>query len=165
MAFEDAINKATYIYSLIYFPDASLTTARNTVDKVEDNFVYFTTPMHKKRKALFTDFAEKLREDKRNLDDIVLAKIKEHDPYQGEIDVMYFLDDKTAIRAMNHFDQYALWFSHIYDENNMDDEELNNWLIGLTSHIKHIVKNDKKINLNDVKKYVHEYIDKNLCGE
>lgn len=165
MAFEDAINKATYIYSLIYFPDASLTTARNTVDKVEDNFVYFTTPMHKKGKALFTDFAEKLREDKRNLDDIVLPKIKERDPDQDEMAVMYFLDDKTAIRAMNHFDQYALWFSHISDENDMDDEELNNWLIGLTSHIKHIVKNDKKINLNDVKKYVHEYIDKNLCGE
>lgn len=165
MAFEDAINKATYIYSLIYFPDASLTTARNTVDKVEDNFVYFTTPKHKKGKASFIDFAEKLREDKRNLDDIVLSKIKERNPYQDEMDVMYFLDDKTAIRAMNHFDQYALWFSHISDENDMVDEELNNWLIGLTSHIKHIVKNDKKINLNDVKKYVHEYIDKNLCGE
>lgn len=50
--------------------------------------------------------------------------------------------------------------------------ELNNWLVGLTSCIKHIVKYDKKINLDDVKKYVHEYIDKsldnpdkNLCGE
>lgn len=165
MSFDDAINKATYIYSLIYFPDASLATARNTVDKVEDNFVYFTTPKHKKGKASFMDFAEKLREDKRNLDDIVLPKIKEHDPYQGEIDVMYFLDDETAIKAMNYFDQYAWWLSHISDENAMDDEELNNWLIGLTSHIRHIVKNDKKINLNDVKKYVHEYIDKNLCGE
>ena len=165
MAFVDDINKATYICRLIYFGDISLAVMKNTVDKVEDNFVYFTTPTHKKRKALFTDFAEKLREDKRNLDDIVLPKIKEHDPYQGEIDVMYFLDDKTAIRAMNHFDQYAWWFSHISDEKNMDDEELNNWLIGLTSHINHIVKNDKKINLNDVKKYVHEYIDKNLCGE
>ena len=165
MAFEDAIIKATYIYSLIYFGDASLAVARNTVDKVEDNFVYFTTPKCKKGKASFLDFAEKLREDKRNLDVIVLPKIKEHDPDQGEIDVLYFIDDKTAIRAMNHFEQYAWLFSHISDENDMDDEELNNWLIGLTSHIKHIVKNDKKINLNDVKKYVHEYIDKNLCGE
>ena len=122
MAFDEAINKATYIYSLIYFPDTVLATARNTVDKVEGNFVYFTTPKHKKGKASFMDFAEKLREDKRNLDDIVLHKIKEHDPDQGEIDVLYFIDDKTAIRALNYFDQYAWWFSHISDENDMDDE-------------------------------------------
>ena len=164
MAFDEAINKATYIYSLIYFPDTVLSTARNTVDKVEDNFVYFTTPKHKKGKASFLDFAEKLREDKRSIDDIVLSKIKEHDPDQDEMVLMYFIDDKTAIRAMNYFDQYAWWFSHISDEYDMDDEELNNWLIGLTGHIKHIV-NDKKTNLNDIKKYVHEYIDKNLCGE
>ena len=165
MSFDDAINKATYIYSLIYFPDAVLSTARNTVDKVEGNFVYFTTPKHKKGKASFMDFAEKLREGKRSIEDIVLSKIKEHNPDQDEMALMYFIDDKTAIRAMNYFDQYAWLFSNISDEYDMDDEELNNWLIGLTSHIKHIVKNDKKINLNDVKKYVHEYIDKNLCGE
>ena len=165
MAFDEAINKVTYIYSLIYFPDTILAVARNTVDKVEDNFVYFTTPKHKKGKASFVDFAEKLREDKKDIDDIVLSKIKEHDPDQDEMDLMYFIDDKTAIRATNHFDLYAWWFSHNSDEDDMDDEELNNWLIGLTSHIKHIVKDDKKTNLNDIKKYVHEYIDKNLCGE
>ena len=165
MAFVDDINKATYIYSLIYFPDAVLSTARNTVDKVEGNFVYFTTPKHKKGKASFMDFAEKLREGKRSIEDIVLSKIKEHNPDQDEMALMYFIDDKTAIRAMNYFDRYALWFNNISDEYDMDDEELNNWLVGLTSHIKHIVKNDKKTNLNDVKKYVHEYIDKNLCGE
>ena len=165
MAFVDDINKATYIYSLIYFPDAVLATARNTVDKVEGNFVYFTTPKHKKGKASFMDFAEKLREGKRSIEDIVLSKIKEHNPDQDEMALMYFIDDKTAIRAMNYFDRYALWFSNISDEYDMDDEELNNWLVGLTSHIKHIVKNDKKTNLNDIKKYVHEYIDKNLCGE
>ena len=165
MAFSDAINKATYIYSLIYFSDSSLAVARNTVDKVDGNFVYFTTPKHKKGKAVFLDFYEKLREDKRNIDAIVLTKIKEHDPDQDEMALMYFLDDKTAIKAMNYFDQYAWWFSHISEEHDIDDEELNNWLIGLTSHIKHIVKNDKKINLTDVKKYVHEYIDKNLCDE
>lgn len=165
MAFDEVINKATYIYSLIYFPDTILAVARNTVDKVEGNFVYFTTPKHKKGKASFMDFAEKLREGKRSIEDIVLSKIKEHDPDQDEIALMYFINDKTAIRAMNYFDQYAWWFSHISDEYYMDDEELNNWLVGLTSHIKHIVKNDKKTNLNDIKKYVHECIDKNLCGE
>ena len=34
MTFDEAINKATYIYSLIYFPDTVLAVARNTVDKV-----------------------------------------------------------------------------------------------------------------------------------
>ena len=124
MTFDEAINKATCIYSLMYYPNASMAVVRNTVDEVEDNFVYFTTPdEHIKRKVTFLDFAEKLREDKRDIDAIVLPKIKER-PDQDAIAVMYYLDNKNAIKAIHHFGDYAWWFSHNSDEDDIDDEEI-----------------------------------------
>lgn len=167
MAFNNAIKDAKYVYSLIYTNSASaFTMERNTVDKVENHSVYFTSPGGDKRKVSFLDFAEKLLEDdiKRDINGIVLSNIMESDPDQDDIVVMYYLDEDKAFNALTYFSQFDFDKLDSAYRHDMNTTELNNWLIGLTSHIKYIVKYDKKFNLDDVKKYVHEYIDKSLVN-
>lgn len=165
MAFDNTIKDAKFVYSLIYTNSASaFTMERNTVDKVEDHSVHITSPDGDKRKVSFLDFDEKLSEDNitRDINGIVLSTIMESDSDQDNIVVMYYLDENNAHDALTYFSQFD--FDKLYSAymHILNTTELDNWLIGLTNQIKYIVKYDKKFNLDDIKKYVHEYIDKSL---
>lgn len=94
----------------------------------------------------------------------VTKGIYEANPNKDEfIPLLYYLNKDRAYAEMAdrvnkiNFGKGITAMTH-----DLNYSELNNWLVGLTSCIKHITKYDKKSNLDDVKKYVHEYIDKSL---